>query len=225
MWYKKLENKQLKHLKEVRNKLGLSSYPINKHWRKEWAPFVKHDFDWDSEFLLNIMIYKIEKMKMHLEMLFSGEDKESLNKVLVTMQDALNVGYAIKEDNYDSEADKFDSEHFYWIESVINNSDTYNPSAKILFTVKKLIPFNDNNNNDAYWLKRRLEMIDECEDWQKEHKCKKTTTLVSNGVWDDKKNKEKYELMRDDARREKEKDIQLFFAIISKNYNSWSEIL
>lgn len=220
MWYKKTRE-QLKHLKEVRNKLGLSSCPINKHWRKEWVPFVKHDFDCDSEFLLNIMIYKIEKMKMHLET-FSDEDNESLNKVLATMQDALNVGYTIKEDNYDSEADKFDSEHCYWIESVVNNADMYNLNAEALFTVKKLIPFND-NNNDAYWLEQRLEMIDECEDWQKEHKSKKITTLISNGVWDDKKNKEKYELMKDDAQKEKEKDIQLFFAIIAKNYNSWWE--
>ena len=47
----------------------------------------------------------------------------------------------------------------------------------------ELIPFND-NNNDAYWLEQRLEMIDECEDWQKEHKksCVVTMAVISRST-------------------------------------------
>jgi hypothetical protein len=210
MQYKKNKS-QLKHLKEVQNNLlGAYPGPVNKYWKKEWLPFIKHDFDYSGLYIIDLLIYKIEKMKLYMESFNETEDKEN---VIASMQDALNVGYTIREDEYENKAMEFSEDHCYYVIELINKIDN-----KEVFNIKRMIPHTQNIERDNI----EAEMNKECDSWKLNHPQINTYNMFS-GEWDNQRNYTQWKLMLEDAWEDRRKDIQLFFSIIANNIDKWSD--
>src|SRR5574344_87880 len=98
----------LEHLKDVQKRLiGEDSPHSNPQWRKEWLPIIKSDADWDGDYLLDLILYKLEKMLLHLER-FSDEEEKSKEKTLSSLKRAIELGWQI----HDRESDKIVSDFF-----------------------------------------------------------------------------------------------------------------
>lgn len=182
------------HLKQIQNQhnyLGLRGPSYD--WKKEWGPIVKHDADWDWTYLLDLIIYKLEKMSLSLST-YSFIEENSLNKLIGSIEDIINLGRKIQLYDYEEEADKFFDDHYKQYMNTYDNNHTLLNSEPI----------------DNYF------------GWVEEHKIRPADVSFSlTANWDIENGQEKWHNMLKDADKQQQQDINEFFKLIATNLRSW----
>ena len=109
-----------KHLKEYKKSLKGEGKPLNRkhgykknnNWRKQWLPYIKYDHNFDGNFLIQLIVYKLHIM---LDFYEHGKyclqcDEERL-AIVDELREACRLGDLILEDKFEEEAYKIMGEH------------------------------------------------------------------------------------------------------------------
>ncbi len=190
---------------------------VNKQWKKEWGSFIKYDQDWDGAYLLDLIIYKLEKMYFALD-IYSNEVREDLDPKLAVLKETIQLGKKLQTYDYNKESFRFSEEHCAQIVYIYDRegkseSDPLS-SMKLLAKVARS-KFNIDNLSDLFG----SALADQ---WIKEHGYTKEQVLYAyGGEWDDPNNQKAYIKMVKQEAKNEDKDTVKFFTMIAKNYRGW----
>ena len=208
LFYQRLKKIQKEHTPEKYERR--KPYP----WKKEWGPFVKYDGDWDGCFLLDTIIYKIEKMRLAFD-IYSYEVREDLEKRLASMDQAIALGKKLQTHDYNKNSYDWNKEHCAHVILIYKKGHLISkekPLHKILKWHKK-----DNNIDlDEYFGKK------EVNEWIKANGYTyKDIEVAYTGEWDSEQSSKTYKSMLREEEKKRQKDYDDFFKIIAKNIQGW----
>ena len=212
-FYKRLKKIQQEHAPEK----GCARYPYN--WKKEWGPFIKYDGDWDWTYLLDLIVYKLEKMYIALD-IYSIEEKESLDSKLKVLKETIDLGKKIQNHDYDKEYHDFSSQHCAHAIYIYKKGDCLKKNSKPIHTIIKW-RLEENSGYKEHPMEFYC-VTKEIEQWAKENGYDpKKLTSAYGGEWDDKKNQKIWQKMIKEANKALQKDTDRFFLLISRNMWGW----
>ena len=199
--YSKKRKKYKTELKGVQKEYAeqLTGTSRNKDWRKEWAPILSRDQDYDGWYLINLILYKLEKMKLHLEILgVSVPDTRA--EISAQLTEAITLGKKVRDFDYSQEAHDFLREHV---------------SVKISTT-----PLNKDYTEDTEKTKTYTvpydEVADAFDDYTEEN-CVSTIDYM----WDTQENEQAWNDMLKKAEAQEQYDTDKFFLYISQHLKNW----
>lgn len=212
-YYKRLAAIQ----KEYAPEKGDIRKPYN--WKKEWGPFIKYDADWDGTCLLQLILFKLEKMYIGLDT-YSDEVRESLDLKLAKLREAIDLGKKVQTYKYDKECDEWSDAHCAHVIFIHKKGESVRsePLHKIVhwFNEVKENSKDVNDRLEQYFARKEVQQ------WAKENGYNSKDISVSyGGEWDDEANREVWRRMLKKARKAEQADIDKFFKIIARNYPSW----
>ena len=210
LFYKKLKEIQQAHKPEKWE----ARDPYN--WKKEWGPFIKYDADWDGAYFLDLIIYKLEKMYLALD-IYSSEVRESLDKNLAILKKTIDLGKQIQTKEYFEESHKFGRIHCAHVILIYREGYLHEEP------IHKIIRWHKDDDEES--LDNCLEDYfgtKEVNTWAKENGYNpKQLTKAYSGQWDDIKNHDIWLDMVKKEGKAEQKDIDDFFKLIAKNYRKW----
>lgn len=85
---------------------------VNKNWKKRWREVVKHDFDFDWGFMLDILLRKIDLMLAY----YAGRDNcaqidSSRLSIVRELTDVSELGHRLKNEDYYDPFDEYCASH------------------------------------------------------------------------------------------------------------------
>lgn len=186
------------------------------NWKKEWGPFIKYDADWDGEYLIELIIYKLEKMYIGLDV-YSLEVREDLNKRLAQIQEAIDLGKKILTYEYDKEYSEFSRQHCAHVILIYrNHHDLKEEPLHRIVKKDRQLDFNKDDPLDDYF------GTSDVKKWCEENNYdRKDVCTAYTGQWDDPANQKIWVKMIKEANKAEQKDAEKFFKIIAKNYKGW----
>lgn len=211
LFYQKLKQIQ----KEHKPPKGVARRPYN--WKKEWGPFVKYDGDWDGAYLLDLIIYKLEKMYIGLD-IYSNEVRESLDPKLVKLKETIDLGKKLQTYDYDKEYNDWGKIHCAHVVLVYKKGESLkgNPIHKIIHWYKPEEENEDKDHFEYYFRKKEVNK------WAKENGyTRKDLHIVYSGEWDNKESYEVWKKLIKKCQKEEQADIDKFFKLIARNYRGW----
>lgn len=205
-YWTRLQQVQLEHTPEK----YMARKPYN--WKKEWGPFIKFDADWDGSYLLDLIIYKLEKMYIGLDM-YSDEVREDLDKRLAILKKTIDLGKYIQTHDYDKEFHEWSREHCAHVVHIYLKDRTAD-SQPIHEIVKDRT--NKENPLEDFFCEKQIKQ------WCLDNNYdRKDVSVAYSGRWDKEENATIYKDKVKKAAKEEQKDIDNFFKLIAKNYRGW----
>lgn len=207
VFYKRLKKVQ----KEYKPLKCFARKPYN--WKKEWGPFVKYDSDWDYSSLLNVILYKLEKMYLALDV-YSYEVREDLDPKLKTLREIIDLGKKIQTYDYEQPSYDWLKEHSTHI-VLIYNAGQCNKEEPI-HTIRMGKKTDSEDPLEDFFCDKQIT------EWCKEnHIDRKAVDVAYTGEWDSKENQKIWKKKCLECSKEKLKDSHLFFKLIADNYQAW----
>lgn len=209
IFYEKLEKIQAEHAPD-------SSDTYKCNWKKEWLPFIKYDADWDGGYLLDLIIYKLEKMHLYLQT-YSFEVKSDLKKRLAKLEKTISLGKKIQTYDYEAEASEWQNKHF-------TNTIIYkDKDDNVVYTAKRKHLDLDKINNVEEILNNFFGK-ESFEEWSAKNNYVYTfddLLVLHSGYWDADENYEIWKKKLKEAYKRKQDDNDKFFKLIARNYEGW----
>ena len=206
----KLFNKKLKEIQkshkpqkwEARNRYN---------WKKEWGPFIKYDADWGPEYFLDLIIYKLEKIYLSLDT-YSLEVRETLNVTLAKLKETIDLGKYIQNHDYYEKSLKWGDDHCAHV-ILIYKKETDELLGKI---VQNKSDFDDKDYLELLLGTKAIEK------WASENHYNNSDIYAAyTGEWDSKESYRTWKRLLNKIQKERQKDLDKFFMMISRNYGKW----
>ncbi len=221
-FYKELKKVQLAHKPEKWE--ARQRY----NWKKEWGPFIKYDADWDGSYLLELIVYKLEKMYLGLD-IYSDEVREDLNKKLKILKETIDLGKKVLSYDYEADYHAWGFKHcahiIYIYKKTTNQSDDkINASAIKAKPIHKIVRWQKEDLDDKDPSDRLKDYLGTkaVVEWAKENGYNpEDLTTAYGGEWDDKANYKIWKQKVKAAAKAEQKDIDDFFKLIARNYRGW----
>lgn len=208
LFYKELKRIQKEHTPPKYDRC--KPYP----WKKEWGPFVKYDCDWAGVYLLDMIIYKIEKMRLAMD-LYSDEVREDLEKRLASMDQAIALGKKLITFDYYSGSSEWSDQHCAHAILIYLKGSIMKKGSKPIHKILKWHKSKD-LDFDAYFGEHEVAQ------WAKENGYeRKDLEICYSGEWDSENNYKIWNSKLKEERKKEQKDYDDFFKIIARNLNSW----
>ena len=195
---------------------------INKDWKKEWGPFIKYDADWDGAYLLDLIIYKIEKMKQ-AQLCFSMIVQEELDEIIQAMDKAIALGRKIQDHDYEQESHEFSKIHCAHVVLIYKKGDVFGKDRKPLHELVYWYDPNKEKEEDSvdglmegYFRKNAVKEWAEANGYDP-----KDLTEAYSGRWDDEANYKIWLKLIKKESKALQKDYDDFFKIIARNIQKW----
>lgn len=209
MYHKRLKALQIAHKP--------SKWEARRHynWKKEWGPFIKYDADWDGFYLIKLIVYKLEKMRVSFD-IYSPELRKNLEERLVTMDSAIALGKKILLDDYDKESIKHIMEHDLSFVLVYKKTGSKEQEEDIRDeNLLAKLPVDKHRDTDFLG-------FEAAEAWATEHGYnKKDIYFAYSAEWDTEASAEEFKNILKKEEKAKQKDYDDFFKIIAKNIRGW----
>lgn len=194
------------------------------NWKQEWGPIIEQDADWSGEYLFDLILYKLEKMYIHLD-IYSNECRRTLNKSLKILRETIDLGKKTRKFDYYAGSDKFMEDHCAHVVYIYDNQGKKGVAAmrneKLLAKVPQKKFDWDNENASEAEVEDFLGSRD-ADQWVLEHGYTKDQVHYAyGGEWDDPKNHDVWMNLAKEEHKQKQKDTDKFFKMISRNYNRW----
>ena len=215
----KRDKEYYRELKAIQNEYTPSKWEArNKYnWKKEWGPFIKYDADWDSFYLVQLILYKLEKMYIGLDN-YSDEVRESLDPKLVKIREVIDLGKKIQTYDYSKEYSAWGDDHCAHV-ILIHKRGDYTRNEPL----HKIVCWRDSENSED--VENRLEQFfgrKKIQQWAEENGYDMKDLQVSySGEWDSEDNYKVWKKLMKKAQKAEQDDIDKFFKLIAKNYKSW----
>lgn len=215
----RIYNKQLKQIQKAHKpEKWERRRPYN--WKKEWGPFIKYDADWDGAYLLDLIIFKLEKMYIGLDN-YSNEVREDLDKRLAVLKKTIELGKKLQTYDYDEDYHQWGKIHCAHVILVYKRSDGFLKGKPI----HKFVHWQAEEEKEDQDVYERLEGYfgrKEVDQWAKENGYDpKELSIAYSGEWDDKANYKIWKKKVRECNRIEQKDTDEFFKLISRNYRGW----
>lgn len=195
---------------------------INEDWEKEWLPFIKYDNQWDWNYMLDLIIYKLELMRTYFKYYCIHEDQDKIinqiDEAIVLGKRIYNQESAKEEYYYQPWLDyhkKYSTPYAYVYERINNDGSEFCKRGKLLTTIEMPkddeLDFKSRKSSLNKWLKEnnKHEYKDVTVFYRSEwNNFSKIRTLISKHIL----NK---------CKREYTKDKKRFFKIICNNMEGW----
>ena len=207
-----------KQQKEYNNKVKLlqkiyateGDHSKNPYWRQQWKDFIKYDHDWDWSYFYEMIIYKLEKMKIYLEINCHCVDEQK-KEILDSLDQAIKLGKAARETDFTEKAIMWSEQHTYrWVE--VYTHDSTCDQDKCLYKTTKV-------------LSSKLDFLDtsEADEWCKAngHKECEDVHYTYCSEWDSEENQQKYLKKLEAARKAEQKAFDTFFLYVSQHMMMW----
>lgn len=210
-YFKKVKALQDEHNKDT---FGLVKNPT---WKKEWLPMVKYDHDWDWAYFLDLIIYKLEKMRLSLIMFGSGvrEWRERIDKELT---ETIELGKKLQNHDYFKKSHDFSHEHTTHYVLIYKNYTDKEPfhavKCKKYDTIDEQVEA-EIDNHDFLGSKA-------ADNWLKENGYdKKDFHYAYSGEWDSEENHDLWGKMIQEEADVEQEDYNKFFGLIAKYMRGW----
>lgn len=206
LFYRKLKQIQNEH----KPPKGTARHPYN--WKKEWGPFLKYDADWDGAYLIELIIYKLEKMYLHLD-LYSNEIREDLDKRLVVLRETIDLGKKVQNFDYYEDSYNWGVLHCAHVAHVEKKGSSEEIHKIVKW--KKDLP-----NEEMFHF--YYDVRGEIKNWAREHGYRMEDLNISySGEWDSPRNYEIYKEKMNIGVKQMQNDTEKFFKLIAENYQTW----
>ena len=192
------------------------------NWKQQWGPYLKYDADWDSAYFFDLIIYKLEKMYLELD-IFSNEYKPTLTKKLKILDEIIKLGKKIQTFDYFEESDRFSKAHCAHVVLIYDNEGKKGMEA--MLSSKKLLAKVPSSRTDT--LDEDFSIDDIMGDrlanqWIAEHGYTKSQVHYAySGEWDSEENQKAWVKMIKAEGKAKQKETDQFFKMISRNFRDW----
>ena len=196
------------------------------NWKKSWGPYVKYQADWDGCYLLDLIIYKLERMYAELDV-FSDEVRDSLDKRLTVLKETIELGKKLQTYEYDKEYYEFSKQHtthYALIYKIDPEAKGFVDRMKSQVLIHKmpsgrvtcLEDSDDVDVDDILGLKAANK-------WCKEngYVVYKDVEIATTSEWDSDDNYKQWKKLIKKANKEEQADTDKFFKLISRNYRGW----
>lgn len=213
---KKLFNKELKriHKEHTPDKCDKIKH---YNWRKEWGPFIRYQGDWDGFYLLELIIYKLERMYADLD-IFSDEVREDLNKRLLVLQETIDLGKKIQTYDYHVEEQQWRDVHCAHVINIYKKGYFFKEEP-----IHKLIKYKSKENDtDSYNPLDDFSGEKAVKEWAEKNGYKREDLSISySGEWDNQENYKIWKKLIKKCNKAEQDDTDKFFKLISRNYRGW----
>lgn len=220
---KKLFNKEIKRINQE-HKPDKFSRRKRYNWKKSWGPYVKYQADWDGIDLLDLIIYKLERMYASLD-IFSDEVREDLNKRLKTLKETIDLGKKLQNHDYGDEYYRFGKEHtthYALIYKINPEAKGFVERAKSQVLIHKMPSERPLDWEKCTYSVDEILGLKSAKDWCREQGyCDKDVEIATTGKWDSEENYEQWKKLIKKANKEEQSDTDKFFKLISHNYKGW----
>lgn len=98
-----------KHFKE---RIKGESLRVNSDWSLRWLPFIKYDHDFDGNYFLELIVYKLHILLDYYEHgKYCMQVDESRLEIVKSLQEACKLGDMLVEDHFDDVVHEFSKQH------------------------------------------------------------------------------------------------------------------
>lgn len=189
---------------------------VNRSWKKEWLPFIKYDYDWDWSFLLDLIIYKLEKTRVTLTM-FATADQDWRDRVNQELTEVIDLGKKLQTYDYYQESYDFMEDHtvdrVFIYRGPLWASSNAEP-IQIIDCPRKTF---DEKLESRDWMGSKT-----ADQWLLDHNYdKKDFHYAFSLKWDSDEDKTHHMALRDKAAEEEQADYEKFFALIAQYLRGW----
>ena len=85
---------------------------MNSDWNLRWLPFIKYDHDFDGNYFLELIVYKLHILLDYYEHgKYCMQVDESRLEIVKSLQEACKLGDMLVEDHFDDAAYEFSKQH------------------------------------------------------------------------------------------------------------------
>lgn len=185
---------------------------INSQWQAEWKDFIKYDMDWDDGFLMDLILYKLQKMKAWFSHFGMSIDEER-EKIVAEIDEAIRLYNYAQDTDFDASVMEWGNKHlFNWVE--IREGD-FMHSGKLLYKTEKV---KTGKNKELNFLKNQ-----EADEWCKAngHKNYKDVHYTYCSRWDCFINKYIWKYKLNKAYKAEQKAYDDFFLYVSRHFRGW----
>lgn len=183
----------------------------NKEWKHDWLPIITMDKDSSGSFLFNLIVYKLEKMKLFFESINCKNRTEILKSLNLT----LSYGWRLLEDDYYSKSDDFWEAHMV---TDVRLTDEESDNANILYEYSCYPLFDEETQSfkASVNLNTALDFIEE-----EGLEYGKTAYIYTRQRWDDAENEAEYANMYKEEENNRKRDYIEFFSCLCNYMGSW----
>ena len=193
---------------------------INGKARKIWMPYVKWDHNWDWTFIIDILLYKIELVKLYIKH-FGNTIDEERNKQIAAMEDAVELYKDFTKTDWYKEANEFHKKHVYNYIYISENIKNLKDYKYIIPTAKDNLMFYDIDVDILSDKKRMAEAYAFAANVPKEALYDKNLIRSFGSEWDCEGNEKHYKELVEQAEKNKQKALDKFFLYVSKHVREW----
>lgn len=98
-----------KHFKE---RIKDERLRVNSDWNLRWLPFIKYDHDFDGNYFLELIVYKLHILLDYYEHgKYCMQVDESRLEIVKSLQEACKLGDMLVEDHFDDVVHEFSKQH------------------------------------------------------------------------------------------------------------------
>ena len=195
---------------------------INKNAKKIWKPYIKWDHNWDWAYITDMLLYKIELVKLYIKHFGNIVDEER-NKQIAQMEEAVRLYKVFQDTNFLKEEQTFAKEHTYhYIYFSEKLKDLKDKEYKyIIPTEKDDLIFYDLNCDFAKDKKVLVEEYATKAGVPKEALYDDNLIRSFGAEWDSEENHKKAIKLLKQAEKNEQKALDKFFLYVSKHIREW----
>ena len=213
-YLKELADHQIKYQKDG----DRTDEDVNPLWQSEWEGFIKFDQDWDWGYLINLILYKLKKMKAWYSRFGMTSDE---NRATITAQidEAIRLADYAMDTDFNEDAMNWSKGHqYHWVE--IREYDGHILHNGKVIHVTKPEKEDPNDIFSCHLLNNK-----EADDWcaangHKAYKdviysyCSKWDNIINRWIW-------MYKLKK--AAKAEQKAYNAFFLYVSEHFREWCD--
>lgn len=210
-FYKELDQVKAEYV----DRLKKQCIQKNKHWKREWAEIVKYDWDFDYDFLLNIILYKLKKMQLYLTTNPSSTH-EWFDRIHREIDEAIKLGEKLQTYDYMKEAHDFLRKNTTPYVSIFENNLRGKELGKIM------LPKHPDPEDCEDILEEYFGHDDLIDKWCKEQPIDRACVVCAYGSnWDSDAAEKEWKRKVRDAEKQEQKDREAFFLYIARHLVHW----
>lgn len=186
---------------------GTSPKP-KRGWKRDWKWLVQYDHDWDYRYLLEIVLFKLKRMRLWFDCFAIADRKEHVDPEIASMDAAIAIGDRLLGDQYGEEDYRFMLAHSS-VQIVINRASDH--------TELDVIDCPREQDGFVWFSARKL-----VQKWCDEHGVdRKTVYYGTRGKWDSEENYHTWIQMGEREQEAITNDYKEFFRIIGEHIREW----
>ena len=98
--------------KRFKERIKDEGLKMNSDWNLRWLPFIKYDHDFDGNYFLELIVYKLHILLDYYEHgKYCMQVDESRLEIVKSLQEACKLGDMLVEDRFDDAAHEFSKQH------------------------------------------------------------------------------------------------------------------